>query len=116
MSRAFFGLLFALLSGCYVCTPESCPDGCCTASGVCIVAPVEHTACGLGGGACVDCTQSGQQCVQSQCIARCSPATCNGCCLGTQCLSTDNQTSMRCGRGGETCSVCARGCSAGVCQ
>lgn len=114
--RALFLVLFVSLTGCYVCTPDTCADGCCSASGACIVSPIEHNACGLGGGACMDCTAQGMECVNSQCVGKCSAATCAGCCLGTQCVQTANQSSMRCGLNGATCTVCARGCTAGVCQ
>lgn len=110
-------LLLVFLSGCYVCSPETCADGCCSASGTCIVAPVDDDACGLGGGACVDCRASGQACQRSVCVARCTPANCNGCCAGTQCVAVSAQTSQRCGTGGETCQVCLRSCGpSGVCQ
>jgi hypothetical protein len=52
-------------SGAGGCSRSSCPNGCCQ-SGTCHGGTV-NTRCGTGGGACVDCTSTGQICQAQRC-------------------------------------------------
>ena len=115
-----------------VCTAQSC-SGCCDLSGNCS-AGTGDTACGGGGGACVDCTLVGQTCQAGSCGGTSSGKvadaasldaarpTCNllsclsGCCLSGACQagSADNL----CGTLGLSCVDCTRSnqvCSRGAC-
>lgn len=108
------------------CSPSSCPTGCCaTDEGQrrCL-SGTEGAACGRNGDACANCTTEGRACdVASRACGSttCSPANCNGCCVGDKCLPGDATTA--CGTRGAACDTCATGqvCRAasgggGVCE
>lgn len=89
------------------CDPSSC-IGCCMA-GTCMAGNTIN-ACGAAGLPCVQC-QSGEACLQGQCVkstGKCSASTCpSGCCLGDTC--TAGNTATACGKGGAACASCAAG-------
>ena len=98
------------------CGPNNCA-GCCDPSGAC--APGDtRAACGLGGGACVDCNDTGEMCGgDGTCAAPTScAATCAGCCDGETCVMAP--TEAQCGMAGNACMACGAGevCNAGVCE
>ncbi len=122
------------VAGTCVCTPASCPTGCC--QGTSCTTPVFPT-CGDGGTACVACStqtsntcrpngQCGcgagtaclpnQQCVNGAC--RCTATSCaSGCCAGDTCVSPTLPTV--CGAAGGACMACdglrANVCDGGIC-
>jgi hypothetical protein len=63
-----------------LCTPASCPLGCCDGSGVCQDGFLD-AQCGSGGIACLDCTQSASTCAVNQ-----TPRGCTG--VSTTCPSS----------------------------
>lgn len=70
----------------------------------------ESSACGRSGAACDDCLVEGRGCDPSRraCgTSSCSPANCDGCCVGDKCLPGDVATA--CGAKGEACDSCAPG-------
>jgi hypothetical protein len=86
-----------LADGCYACSPLSCPKGCCTPAGTCVVND-EHTknldhrhTCGYGGKACKDCGSSacyGDSCTQcgNHCqVGECSLDGCGKLCPNPEC-------------------------------
>lgn len=95
-------------AGCYECNLDNCKDGCCSAQGICIVAPTSDKECGLGGLLCQDCTEKvGFTCQQSQCKSRCSALSCDGCCTPTAtCVSHRSMNTLSCGPRGEACVSC----------
>lgn len=97
-----------LAAGCYECSAENCPDGCCSAKGVCIVQPTSDLECGMGGLLCQNCTERlGSACLDHQCKPRCNVSTCTGCCTesGT-CISAGAENEMACGDRGAICQSC----------
>lgn len=112
----WLALCLSLAAGCAECNAQSCSDGCCNPQGQCVVQPTADAECGLGGGACQNCTPLGLSCVANQCTPRCNAANCAGCCAGTTCVAVPTQTAQRCGTGGGVCTVCAGTCSAGACR
>ncbi len=55
------------------CDATTCFAGCCDATGAC-VAGVADTACGSGGGSCVDCVSGSNLCYEQQCVNNdCTP-------------------------------------------
>lgn len=87
------------------CGPGRC-NGCC--EGDRCQAGTDNNACGGVGMPCVQC-QTGEVCVQGQCLTtsgKCNPGNCpTGCCQGDNCLAgTDNAA---CGTGGIPCIACA---------
>ncbi|PTL80076.1 hypothetical protein DAT35_31265 [Vitiosangium sp. GDMCC 1.1324] len=50
----------------------------------------------------------GQECVDGAC--RCTANSCSGCCSGNTCEAGNTQS--RCGKGGEACVQCKKGCNA----
>jgi hypothetical protein len=107
------------------CGPDNCA-GCCDESGACLSGSA-LTACGQGGGACLDCATAGFDycdptllaCVKD--LPKCDVTTCpNGCCTtvgGTQaCVS--GASDQACGSGGQQCEDCKQTgevCSGGKC-
>lgn len=92
------------------CGPTSCPSGCCSNEGgrQRCVAGNDPAACGIAGGTCADCADQGRGCDPSTrtcTVARCDSTTCNGCCVGNQCLTGTSATS--CGAKGQQCQNCA---------
>ena len=56
--------------------------------------------------------EAGQECLQQAC--QCTPASCAGCCIGNQCVTSPS--SMACGTGGRACLDCGTtACSGGQC-
>jgi hypothetical protein len=101
------------------CTPDTCPNGCCDANGVC--QPGTATSeCGFGGEPCHVCTPPEQCRANGTCRASCGPDTCpNGCCdANGECLSGDEN--VACGTGGVQCVPCDTGaglfCRGDICQ
>jgi hypothetical protein len=80
-----------------------CANGCCTAAGDC-AGSEQATACGTGGSACEDCTQSGQVCTDSACTAPkpdastppppppCTSSSCKNSCGGLQTACCNSST------------------------
>ena len=108
----------ALLAACArvepCCTPETCPNGCCTGDGRCV--PSRDQACGTGGAACKSCG-GGSSCSDGRCA--CSPQSC----LGFGCCAADGTcqlgfTNENCGPNGGTCTTCGAGqvCRQQQCQ
>lgn len=68
-------------------------------------------ACGTAGSNCVEC-DSEQTCENGNCVDQvdqnCSE-NCDGCCTGSNCISTSERTADACGSGGEACVPCAEG-------
>lgn len=96
------------------CNATTCPSGCCD-NGVCRAGDTIG-ACGMGGSACVSCTNN-QTCSAGACVFACNATTCpNGCCQNGVCLS--GTTSAACGMGGGTCATCtaAQACNGTSCQ
>ncbi len=85
-----------------VCTPQSCPNGCCDDNGLCQPGNT-RLDCGTGGQTCARCG-AGQSCQNGVCV--CTPQSCpNGCCAadGT-CQPGD--AFQACGTGGNACAGC----------
>jgi len=121
-------------AGACVCTPSSCPSGCCQGS-MCS-SPLFPT-CGDGGMACIACStqtsdtcqpngqcgcgtaascQPNQECISGTC--RCTPTSCvGGCCSGDTCIAP--AVLSACGAGAGACVACdpqrANVCDAGIC-
>ena len=97
-----------LAAGCYECNLDNCKDGCCSAQGVCIVAPSTDLECGLGGVLCQNCAErAGFSCQRSTCQPKCNNVTCLGCCTQTGvCVAPASQTETACGDRGSTCVSC----------
>ena len=93
------------------CDLSTCPQGCCsTFNGqpACLSGQ-SSLACGNSGQQCVDCTQSGQLCDPSAKTCKqapCGPNNCKGCCAGSTCVNTENDT--QCGTGGLACTDCTQ--------
>lgn len=98
----------ALAAGCYECNLENCKDGCCSAEGVCIVAPTSDLECGMGGLLCQNCTERpGFRCFQGTCQSQCNAINCEGCCTATgTCTLPQSQSNTSCGERGSICSSC----------
>ena len=67
-----------------VCTPQSCPTGCC--DGNACQPGTAFEACGAGGGACTVCSGNTPACGQTGCIP------CAAAAVGTQCRAPDGNT------------------------
>lgn len=80
------------------CGPATC-DGCCDATGACVVGTA-LTACGSDGGVCASCSGA---CVSGQCQT-CGPANCTGCCRNGVCEPGSQNDA--CGKNGASCSSC----------
>src|SRR6185369_6377632 len=87
--------------GACVCTPASCPNGCCDSTDQCRTSGM--MTCGTNGAACAPCA-TGQACANGACV--CNTTSCpNGCCDSTgQCRPSGTGT---CGVGGAACKPCA---------
>jgi hypothetical protein len=96
------------------CQVSTSCNGCVDGQGAC--QPGNNpVACGRDGGSCSACSMT-QSCLQGQCTSSsCGPLTCNGCCDGTQCLTTG--TNLKCGTGGNPCIACTSPatCQGGAC-
>ena len=87
------------------CGPATCPNGCCSGN-TCVVG-TQDNACGpTGGGACADCSASNQVCQGRQCVTRCGPANCAGCCRSNNTCDPLGLNNNSCGQGGTACSNC----------
>jgi hypothetical protein len=101
------------VGGVCVCTPNSCPTGCCDPATQSCKAGNTSAFCGSNGTACVQCV-AGQECQNGSCA--CTPASCSsGCCENNQCQPGNSNTA--CGTGGVTCVACptATECQNGFC-
>lgn len=99
-----------------VCSPATCPTGCCDARGVCRTG-TDLRACGIFGQACSDCTALGQDTCDAtrkacgRTVTRCNSDSCSTGCCATQpngtsvCLS--GQATTACGGEGERCTDCS---------
>jgi len=113
--------LAALFAGCepWHCDASTCINGCCDATGTCIVSG-GSSQCGLGGAACkscATCTQGvcgcnpGLTLVGGQCV--CNATSCgSGCCQtdyrgDPECVQSSSQSSTRCGTRGTKCASCS---------
>ena len=95
------------------CGPDNCA-GCCDANGKCSTAATERV-CGLGGGACSECT-GGKICAEGACIDETCKASCtSGCCNAQGCQS--GNANNACGTGGDACTVCgsSQSCTGAKC-
>lgn len=99
--------------GACACNAQSCPNGCCNASGQCVpYASQTFTSCGAGGASCgacgtgLDCSTATGTCVCD--AARCPSGCCSGGPTGT-CEAYSTQTAASCGTAGATCSPCGNG-------
>jgi hypothetical protein len=97
-------------NGFCVCTPASCPDGCC--EGSTCEGGNTNAACGTAGAVCVTCP-SGTQCQNGSCV--CGPGACSGCCQNNVCQP--GNANQACGTGGAICATCPSGtqCQNGSC-
>ena len=95
-----------------VCSPSTCPKGCCDGAGVCRTGR-DTRACGSVGGSCSDCVANGfDVCTSSRVCGRddpaCSSRTCLGCCSFDEgrlrCLSGTEPSA--CGSSGDECTDC----------
>jgi hypothetical protein len=82
------------------CTAQSCSTGCCDSSGRC--QGTFDTACGKGGGSCVDCTLTGGRCMAGSCTTPPTSSSSSGGGLG--------------GRGGGLSGCNIGSCWYGCCQ
>ena len=108
-------------NGSGACSPATCPSGCCDASGTCRTGR-DVRACGSAGDRCADCVADGFALCNGDGVcgrddARCSAATCAGCCTVDEgrlrCLSGTEPAA--CGGRGGACTDCAasgRACDA----
>jgi hypothetical protein len=89
------------------CNPVNCA-GCCVGD-ICAVG-TQNTACGAGGGLCLNCANQAppRVCQSGVCQApACGPATCpNGCCSGNTCV-TGTQDNACGATGGGACTDCS---------
>lgn len=105
------------------CDASNCPNGCCTANGVCITYDEQWTdLCGDGGAACGTCPASASSCTQGTCVVDqpCLDVCTNGCCTASgQCIPYSDQSATTCGGGAgpELCGGCFTGeaCVSGAC-
>jgi uncharacterized protein YkwD len=71
MNRFALLAILALVASCgstAICSPSSCPTGCCTASGFCDPG-TEAIACGTTGITCLNCATNNQVCSNQICVA-----------------------------------------------
>jgi hypothetical protein len=102
-----------------VCNWSNC-RGCCMPDGTCWLGGRDSAHCGNSGNLCVNCGD-GYACDNQSfpigpiCIVTCSPANCQGCCVGGICSTGTDPSS--CGVGGARCVECANGqsCVDGAC-
>ncbi len=103
------------------CDSTSCPEGCCSANGECIVDALQDVnACGAGGQACNSCSNDAIDCVGGVCIEDqpCLDFCTDGCCTPqVQCLGFTEQDPDTCGTEG-MCMACTGddSCISGVCS
>lgn len=93
------------------CSSATC-NGCCDVNGRCQAGSL-NVACGTQGSACTNCTGRGVQCVFGTCVfldepARCSAATCSGCCTAEG-FCNPGTADTSCGPRGTTCTACDPG-------
>jgi hypothetical protein len=103
------------------CSASNCSGGCC--AGNSCQPGTANTACGIGGGACVNCP-TGTSCINGSCqctagtcpggttcvngSCQCTAGTCAaGCCQSGTCLPGNSNTA--CGVGGVACTSCPAG-------
>jgi hypothetical protein len=112
------------------CTPQTCRNGCCDATGIC--QPGNHPqACGTGGALCASC-QAGQLCFQGACACdgnscptgccdenhRCQPGTTNITCgtEGSPCISCKPSRGQFCDATQRECLCTSQTCPNGCCD
>jgi len=95
---------------CIMAPACTCPSGCCDANGICQPGS-SNAQCGGPMAYCEDCTASGDQCSQQQCVANVDAGVCNletcpsGCCdVSGQCQQ--GLTGGFCGAFGANCQNC----------
>ena len=97
-----------------VCTPVSCPTGCCSPTHTCYPG-TSAQACGSSGGLCDDCAAQGKQCYMKTCKdCSCANKKCgasDGC--GGTCLTGLCPTGQTCSQG--ICVCTAASCPTGCC-
>lgn len=88
------------------CGPTTCPNGCCSGN-TCVVG-TQDNACGpTGGAACTDCAASNRLCQNRQCVEKCGPSSCGGCCRANNSCNVSGTDNAACGQGGAACSNCS---------
>lgn len=99
-------------AGACICTPQSCPDGCCDGAQVCQPGDTNQV-CGTGGARCASCG-TGQACQDQQCV--CVPT-----CTGKACGPDGCGGSCGTCQGGQTCNasgkcICTQQSCPGCCD
>ena len=97
----------ACSAGLCVCTPASCPNGCC--NGTNCLSGDSATSCGRAGNAC-DACPGVEACSDGVCQG-CSSTCTAGCCSGSTCLTSGSNS--RCGDSGAPCQVCTGAATCG---
>jgi len=116
-----------------VCQAGACINPCATVTcnqppaAICLNATTVETYAATGTcdpltGGCTYATSTsactnGQQCAQGACVTpppQCNANNCTGCCSGTTCVATANESAAACGSGGAACVSC--GSATPVCQ
>lgn len=105
------------------CDATTCPDGCCTANGVCLIYGEQTIdACGKAGAACETCSPGASTCSAGTCVLDqpCLDYCTNGCCTAQgQCIAYADQSASTCGgdTGPEMCMACGTlSCVTGACS
>lgn len=91
------------------CSAQTCGDGCCASSTVCL-GGTNESACGTGGRACAACDEGDEVCDATNRECRpttCGPENCDGCCEGNRCRT--GQAPSLCGASGQACRACGDG-------
>ncbi|MBX3221210.1 MAG: hypothetical protein KF795_11875 [Labilithrix sp.] len=88
------------------CGPSTCPNGCCSGN-TCVTGTLDNACGAIGGGACTDCSASNQACQDRQCVTRCGPANCAGCCRANNTCDALGISNASCGQGGVACANCS---------
>ncbi len=93
------------------CGPANCPNGCCSATGVCIT-NTTPSRCGVGGNACTSCMM-GNTCVSGACTP------CTGCIDINTGACQGGMSNDKCGKMGGFCQTCDQAagqtCNGGTC-
>ncbi len=91
------------------CNAQTCPFGCCDATGTCQSGFNANTQCGGGGSLCLDCTKFGATCIGQTCYSPDGSSPCSQSCAGC-CDSTGNCQGgfldTQCGENGGACQNC----------
>jgi hypothetical protein len=88
------------------CGPATCPNGCCSGN-TCVVGTQDNACGATGGGACTDCSASNQICQGRQCVTKCGPGNCAGCCRTNNTCDVAGISNSSCGENGAACANCS---------